>query len=130
MWMSFKYSHTVSKDYFGFGKGFQLSVPLTDRPSGRNTGYLDFSANYPLMDKVTVNAHLGYTRFSSDLRDVRDAGGADIGLPNYIDYKIGGTYDLGSGVSAAAALVGADKGHYFGVINRGRVVLTAEADTM
>jgi uncharacterized protein (TIGR02001 family) len=124
MWMSFKYSHTVSKDYFGFGEGFQNSVPLASRPSGRNTGYLDFSANYPLIDKVTLNAHLGYTRFSSDLRDVRDAGGADIGLPNYWDYKIGGTYDLGSGFSAAAALVGADKGHYFGVANRGRVVLT------
>jgi uncharacterized protein (TIGR02001 family) len=124
MWMSLKYSHTVSKDYFGFGEGFQNNVPLTFRPSGRNTGYLDFSANYPLIDKVTLNAHAGYTRFSSDLRDVRDPSGADVGLPNYWDYKIGGTYDLGSGFSAAAALVGANKGHFFGVANRGRVVLT------
>jgi uncharacterized protein (TIGR02001 family) len=122
--LSFKYSHTVSKDYFGLGEIARQNVPLPSRPSGRNTGYFDLSANYPLMDKVTVNAHAGYTRLSSDLRDIKDPGGANVGYPNYWDYKIGATYDLGSGFSAAAALVGADKGHFYGVINRGRVVLT------
>jgi len=124
LWMSLKYSHTVSKDYFGIGETFQQGVPLTYRPSGRNTGYLDFTANYPLLDKLTLNAHLGYTRFASDLRDVKDAGGADIGVPNYYDYKLGATYDIGSGFSAAAAYVGANKRSYFGDINKPRLILS------
>jgi uncharacterized protein (TIGR02001 family) len=124
MWMSMKYSHTVSKDYFGFGEGFEAGVPLTYRPSGRNSGYLDFSANYPLVDKLTLNAHLGYTRYASDLRNVKDAGGADIGLPNYYDYKLGVTYDLGSGFSAAGAVVGANKKNYYGDINKARAIFT------
>ena len=122
--MSLKYSHTVSKDYFGFGEGFESSVPLAYRPSGRNTGYLDFSANYPLVDKLTLNAHVGYTRYASDLRDVKDAGGADVGLPNFYDYKLGVTYDLGSGFSAAAAVVGANKKNFYGDINRARAIFT------
>ena len=79
-WMSLKYSHTVSQDYFGIGESFQQNVPLTCRPSGRDTGYLDFTANYPVIDKVTLNAHLGYTRFASDLRDV-----PAVGVPDYYD---------------------------------------------
>jgi uncharacterized protein (TIGR02001 family) len=122
-WLSLKYSHTVSKDYFGFGEGFQLNTPLNYRPSGRNTGYLDFTANYPIVDKLTLNAHLGYTRFASGLRNVRGAGGADIGLPNYYDYKLGVTYDLGSGFSVAGAVVGANKKGYFGDINKTRAVV-------
>jgi uncharacterized protein (TIGR02001 family) len=123
-WLSFKYSHTVSKDYFGIGESFQLGVPLAYRPSGRNTGYFDLSANVPLVEKLTLNAHVGYTRFASDLRDVRDAGGTGIGVPNYTDYKLGVTYDVGAGFTAAAAYVGATKKSYFGDINKARVILT------
>jgi uncharacterized protein (TIGR02001 family) len=123
-WLSFKYSHTVSKDYFGIGESFQLGVPLAYRPSGRNTGYFDLSANVPLVEKLTLNAHVGYTRFASDLRDVQDAGGAGIGVPNYTDYKLGVTYDVGAGFAAAAAYVGATRKSYFGDINKARVILT------
>jgi len=124
LWMSLKYSHTVSKDYFGIGETFQQGVPLAYRPSGRNTGYLDFSANYPLVDKLTLNAHVGYTRFASDLRDVQDAGGNGIGVPNYYDYKLGLTYDIGSGFSVAGAVVGANKKNYFGDINKARAIFS------
>jgi uncharacterized protein (TIGR02001 family) len=123
-WLSLKYSHTVSNDYFGLGEIAQQSIPLTSRPKGRNTGYLDLSANYPLVDKLTLNTHLGYTRYSSDLRDIKTPSGAGAGIPNYLDYKLGATYDLGSGFSAAAALVGANKVSFYGPINKGRVVLT------
>jgi uncharacterized protein (TIGR02001 family) len=122
--LSFKYSWTVSNDYFGLGEIAKLNVPLASRPKGTNTGYFDLTANYPLMDKVTINAHLGYTLLSSDLRDIKDPAGANVGYPSYMDYKIGATYDLGSGFSAAAALIGANEGHFYGVINRGRVVVT------
>jgi uncharacterized protein (TIGR02001 family) len=50
---SAKYSTTVSDKYFGFEEA-------------RGTGYLDLSANYGLMDKLTLNAHVGFTHFPSD----------------------------------------------------------------
>ncbi len=147
-WLSLKYSHTVSKDYFGIGEAQQQAAANNDgvnlgRPKGRNTGYLDLSANFPLVDKLTLNAHLGYTRYSSDLRHagytldavVLDSlrshplGAApgtavDLGVPNFYDYKIGVTYDLGSGFAAAAALVGANKRSFYGDINKPRAILT------
>ncbi|MGH6644899.1 MAG: TorF family putative porin, partial [Bradyrhizobium sp.] len=53
-----KYSHTVSKDYFGWG-----SVGGVQTYSGRNTGYIDLSANFPVIDALTINTHVGYTRY-------------------------------------------------------------------
>ena len=110
---TFKYSHTVSPDYFGFGS--------STGKRGRNTGYFDLAANYPLVDKLTLNAHLGYTRFPGKLRDATD-------LPNYVDYKLGLTYDMsavtGAGTSVAVAIVGANKKGYFGDINKTRAILT------
>ena len=98
-----KYSHTVSSDYFGFGGGVY---------KGRNTGYLDLSANFPLDDGLTINTHVGYTRFATELRDnVNGSNGSR--LPNYYDYKVGVTYDLskfaGTGVAISGAIVGANK---------------------
>ncbi|MDQ6627602.1 MAG: TorF family putative porin [Pseudomonadota bacterium] len=124
MWASAKYSHTVSSDYFGIGESFQKGVPLGSRPKGRNTGYLDLSANYPLVEKLTLNGHLGYTRYASGLRNVRAASGATIGTPDFYDYKLGLTYDLGSGLAVAGAVVGANKKDYYGDINKTRVILT------
>ena len=123
-WLSFKTSWTVSKDYFGIGETFYKGVPLLNQPKGRNTLYFDLSANYPLVDKLTLNAHVGYTRYASDLRDVRDGAGVGIGVPNYTDYKLGVTYDLGSGFSAAGAIVGATKKDYYHDINKARAIFT------
>ena len=128
MWLSLKYSHTVSKDYFGIGESQQLGAANTDgvaisRPKGRNTGYLDLSANYPVIDKWTINGHLGYTRYSSDLRHASD-GITSFGVPNFYDYKIGVTYDLGSGFSLAGAYVGANKKNFYGDVNKARAIFT------
>lgn len=105
-----KYSHTVSKDYFGWGGGVY---------KGRNTGYLDLSANFPVVENLTLNTHVGYTRYAADLRD-------NISVPNYYDYKVGVTYDLskvaGSGVSVSAAVVGANKKNFYGDINKARFI--------
>lgn len=125
---SLKYSHTVSKDYFAtagadFGSGLK----------GRGTGYLDLSANLPVMDVLTVNAHVGYTRFSSDIRNnVPDTNGGTI--PNYYDYKLGVTYDMskfaGAGVTLAGAIVGASKKESFKFssdgqsVNKARFIVT------
>jgi uncharacterized protein (TIGR02001 family) len=107
-----KYSHTVSKDYFGYGGGTY---------SGRNTGYLDLTANFPVVENLTLNTHVGYTRYASDLRN-------SVGVPNYYDYKAGVTYDLskvaGAGVSISGAVVGASKKNYYGDINKARFIAT------
>ncbi len=110
---TFKYSHTVSKDYFGLG---EIASTTKFTPRGRNTGYFNLSGNYPLMDKVTLNAHVGYTHLSKDLRNAT--------YPSFYDYKLGATYDLGSGFSVAAAVIGASKKSYYGDFNKTRVVAT------
>ncbi|MEP7301925.1 MAG: TorF family putative porin [Caldimonas sp.] len=110
-WLTVKYSHTVSKDYFGNGQAGEL-LGLGYKPSGRHTGYLEANANFPLVDKLTLNAHAGYTRYSSDLRNARTAT-VDNAIPNYFDYKLGVTYDLGSGFSIAGAVVGASKRSFY-----------------
>ncbi len=124
-YFSLKYSLTVSKDYFGIGRS-QSNASGNDY-KGQGTGYLDFSVNYPLIDKLTLNAHAGYTHYSSDLRHATldsEGGPVDIGVPNYWDYKLGVTYDLGSGFSAAGAYVGASKKSFYGDVNSGRGILT------
>jgi len=120
---SLKYSHTVSSDYFGTGGGVY---------KGRNTGYLDLSANFPVIDALTINLHAGYTRFASELRDnVLGTNGNK--LPNYYDYKLGATYDLSkvsSGLSIAGAYVGASKKESFNFssdgqsVNKARFIVT------
>lgn len=99
-----KYSLTVSDKYFG----------ITD---GKNTGYLDISANYEIAKGLTLNAHVGQTLLSSDAKNAS-------GLVNYTDYKVGATYDLGNGLSIAGAFVGATKKNVWGDINKGRAIVT------
>jgi len=134
-WLSLKYSHTVSNDYFGIAKAQSLTA-ASDGASlsgkGRNTGYLDLSANYPLVDKLVLNAHVGYTRYASDLRNASymfDCASEslctnNVGVPNYVDWKLGVTYDLGSGFSVAGAVVGASKKSFYGDINSTRAIVT------
>lgn len=99
-----KYSLTVSDKYFG----------ITD---GKNTGYLDVSANFEIAKGLTLNGHVGQTLLSSDAKNAS-------GLVNYTDYKVGATYDLGSGLSIAGAFVGATKKNVWGDLNKGRAVIT------
>lgn len=106
-----KYSHTVSKDYFG-GAGAKGGSGL----KGTNTGYLQFAYSQEVMPKVTLKASVGYTHFSSDIKD--------LGVPNYMDYSVGGAYDMGDGFTAAAAVVGANKKNVFGDVNKARLILT------
>lgn len=106
-----KYSHTVSKDYFAYA-GNKAGTGL----KGRNTGYLNFAFAQEVMPKVTAKASLGFTRFSSDIKG--------IGVPNYMDYSVGGAYDFGGGLSLGAAVVGANKKNFFGDVNKSRLIVT------
>lgn len=99
-----KYSHTVSDEYFAI-------------PESQNTGYLDLAGNYELWQGVTLNAHVGFTRFPSDAK-------AATGVPNYTDYKLGATYDFGGGLTLGGHVVGANKKDFYGDINKSRLILT------
>jgi uncharacterized protein (TIGR02001 family) len=99
-----KYSLTVSDKYFG----------IVD---GKNTGYLDVSANYEIAKGLVLNGHVGQTLLSNGAKN-------SSGLVNFMDYKIGATYDLGGGLSVAGAFVGATKKDVWGDINKGRVIVT------
>lgn len=93
-----KYSHTVSKTYFG-------------EVDGRGTGYIALSANPEVAKGLTANLVLGYTRKESP------------GVASYADWKAGITYDLGSGLSTAAAVVGGNKTSTYAV-NKNRFIVT------
>lgn len=104
-----KYSHTVSKDYFGWA-GAKVS-----NNKGRNTGYLNVAFAHEIAPSTTFKASVGYTRFAGDIKD--------LGVPNYFDYSVGAAYDFGAGLALNAAIVGATKKGYFGDANKARLIL-------
>jgi uncharacterized protein (TIGR02001 family) len=112
MFVTAKYSLTVSDKYFGF-------------EDGDTTGYLDISANYEIAKGLTVNAHVGQTIFSSDAKNnpVNAILLNGSGPVNYTDYKLGLTYDLGNGFSVSGAAVGATKKNTWGDANKSRLIL-------
>ncbi|RZI91914.1 MAG: hypothetical protein EOP78_14760 [Variovorax sp.] len=102
--LTVKYSHTVSKDYFGYAGANSFNPyldPFNSRPSGRNTGYLNLSYSKEVIPQLTLKAAVGYTRMSSDIRAA--------GYASYVDYSLGGTYDFGGGLSLTGAVQGANK---------------------
>ncbi|WP_460482646.1 TorF family putative porin [Comamonas humi] len=106
-----KYSHTVSKDYFGFA-GAKTGSGLR----GRNTGYLNLAFAQEVAPRITLKAAVGFTRFASGIRDT--------GVPNYLDYSLGGAYDFGGGLSLGAAVAGASRQAFFGHVNKPRLIVT------
>ena len=96
--VSAKYSRTISKGYFGIGEDLLLGV---GSGGGRGTGYLSLAVAQEVMPNLTLKASLGFT----DLKSVANSAG----FPDYMDYSIGASYDLGKGLSVSGALVGADK---------------------
>ena len=106
-----KYSHTVSKDYFGLA-----GAKAGSGRKGTNTGYLALSFAQEVAPSVTLKASVGFTRFASDIKDT--------GVPNYMDYSLGAAYDFGGGLSLGAAVVGANKKAYFGPANKSRLLVT------
>ncbi|CAA2100499.1 TorF family putative porin [Variovorax paradoxus] len=102
-----KYSHTVSKDYFGYA-GNKAGSGL----KGRNTGYLNLSYSKEIVPKVTLKAAVGYTHMASDIRG--------LGYKSYVDYNVGASYDFGNGLSLTGSVQGANKkSSYLAVSNPG-----------
>ena len=89
---SAKYSSTVSKGYFGTGYVGN---------NGRGTGYLNIAFAKEVATNLTFKASIGQTAFTSN---VKNAVG---GTPNFTDYSIGASYDLGNGLALAGYVQGA-----------------------
>ncbi|HYP68099.1 MAG TPA: TorF family putative porin [Thiobacillaceae bacterium] len=88
-WLSGKASYVVSKGLFGVG-------------DARGSYYLDLSANYPIADTWTINAHVGYQKYTGTNASLVGTGESNSDLYTYTDWKLGITKDLGSGWSALA----------------------------
>jgi len=85
-WLTGKASYVVSNGLFGVD-------------DAQGSYYLDLSANYPIADTWTINAHIGYQKYEG----TAVAGGpSNDSLYTYTDWKLGITKDLGSGWSAMA----------------------------
>ena len=75
-WLSAKYSYSLGSKTLGV-------------PSSRGTWYLDISANYPLTDKLSLQAHYGKQKFEGAV-----AGVSNDSFASYEDYKLGLSYAL------------------------------------
>lgn len=75
-WLSAKYSYSLGNKTFGV-------------PNSRGTSYLDLSANYPLTEKLTLQAHYGKQKFEGNTFGVSN----DF-FATYEDYKLGLSYAL------------------------------------
>ena len=94
-----KYSHTVSKDYFGYA-GYRAD----NTQKGRGTGYLNIAYAKEIVPKFTLKASVGYTRMASDIRD-----NVGVAYPSYVDYNVGVVYDFGGGLTLSGTVQGANK---------------------
>ena len=77
-WLSAKYSYSLGDKTFGV-------------PNSRGTSYLDISANYPLTEKLSLQAHYGKQKY--DGTPTGSAVSNDAAW-SYQDYKLGLTYAL------------------------------------
>lgn len=71
----------------------KLSVSLGDEtfgvPNSDGTWYLDLTGNFPVSDKLSIQAHYGIQEFKGD-----NAGVSNDSVASYKDWKIGATYAL------------------------------------
>jgi uncharacterized protein (TIGR02001 family) len=79
-WLTLKYSITTT-DWFG------VKTATTD---SKGSSYLELNASYEIAPKLTLIGHIGQ-------QTVKNFGNLD-----YVDYKLGATYDLGGWLLGAA----------------------------
>jgi uncharacterized protein (TIGR02001 family) len=94
---SAKYSNTLSKGYFGLGIG-TVAAPASD---GRGTQYLNFAFAKEFAPSWTFKASVGQTTFKNAVKAA--------GNPNFTDYSVGVSYDLGNNLSLAGYVQGASQ---------------------
>ena len=72
-------------------------------PESKGSDYLELSVNYPVIDKVTLNAVLGHQRYKGS-----QIHGFHNGDLSYTVWKLGATYDFGNGFNVGAYYKGTD----------------------
>jgi len=72
-------------------------------PSSKGSDYLELTVNYPIIDKLTANGLIGHQRYKGT-----QSNGFDNGNLSYTVWKLGATYDFGSGWNAGAYYKGTD----------------------
>jgi len=77
-----KYSYSIN-DTFGV-------------PNSKGSDYIELAINYPVIDKVTLNAILGHQNYKHNT------------FLSYTVWKLGATWDFGSGFTAGAYYKGTD----------------------
>ncbi len=103
-WITLKYSYSL-------GQTFGVSL-------AKGTNYVELNANYPIIEGLTVGAHIGRQAFKGITADDLKARGLD---PSYTDYKLGITkeiddYELSLAYSKTNARTGA--GTFYNVLGR------------
>lgn len=101
-----------AKLYYGLTSFFGLGDPPTaGNFDSKGSYYLDLTGNYPLADKVTINAHFGIQKVKNGKVAFRQ--GVVFADEDMIyDYKAGVTYDL-SGWALSAAVIGTSEKGFF-----------------
>ncbi|HWA39887.1 MAG TPA: TorF family putative porin [Burkholderiales bacterium] len=85
----------------------KLSLSLDDEtfgvPNSKNTYYLDLSANFPVTDKLALQAHYGIQEFKGTT-----AGVSNDSFASYKDWKLGVTYALPQSFTVGAFFTDTD----------------------
>jgi len=92
-WLSYKLSYATT-DYFGANTNTGYTAGT------KGTTYQDLSANYPITDDLTLNAHVGHTHYKANYL----VGGVAMN-PSYTDYKLGITKTFKDGWNVSAAYI-------------------------
>jgi len=74
-------------------------------PGSKGSDYIELAVNYPVMEKLTLNAILGHQRYKGSQPL---SGNFDNGQFDYTLWKIGGTWDFGKGWTAGGYYKGTD----------------------
>ncbi len=89
-WLTAKYSQATSKNFIGWYGGSDYNR------NTRGSGYFEVNANYDLGDGWNLLGHVGHQTVKNSVNT--DA----IRTPNYTDWKLGVTKDVGFGVLGLA----------------------------
>ena len=79
--------------------------------NSKGSSYVDLTLNYDLGNSVTLNGHVGNQMVSNNISGTNFS---------YTDYKLGATYDLGSGMNIAGAYISTNAGDAYLIGNTGQ----------
>jgi uncharacterized protein (TIGR02001 family) len=96
-WLTFKASVALT-NYFGANSALGFTGDT------KYTQYYDVSANYPIKDNLSLNAHVGFTNFTKNYFSTN---------PDYWDWKLGATYVFTGGWTVGAYYVQASNDTYW-----------------